>query len=124
MCGVLPEYWNTPGLAETLWKCLIVDPIGPNEQDEAFLCLEAITEHHFAEYIYEKLLPDLDISSLTPKAWQCARQYFVVINWNRQLLTTVSAYHLVPPFFFFVDFMASQRFGRVFSTNAMIDPLD
>lgn len=92
MCGSLPVYWNTPGLAETLWKCLIVDPIGPNEQDEAFLCLEAITEQHFAEYIYEKLLPDLDISSLTPKAWQCTRQYFVVINWNRQLLTTVSLY--------------------------------
>ncbi|KAG0045590.1 hypothetical protein BGZ83_009224 [Gryganskiella cystojenkinii] len=86
MCRIFSGFCNTPGLADALWNCFIADPIGPMEQDEAFLCLESITDPRFDEYIYEKLLPGLDVSKFTPKAWQCARQYFVVINWSRNLL--------------------------------------
>ncbi|KAG0375629.1 hypothetical protein BGX24_008849 [Mortierella sp. AD032] len=37
------QYWNSTTLADTLWDSLIVDPIGPQEQDETFSCLEAIS---------------------------------------------------------------------------------
>ncbi|KAG0316912.1 hypothetical protein BGZ99_006614 [Dissophora globulifera] len=84
MARNFPIYWNSPKLAETLWNSLIVNPIGTQEQDETFVCLEAITEPVFAEYIYEKLLPGLEISSITQKAWQCVRQYFLLLNWHRR----------------------------------------
>ncbi|KAG0002609.1 hypothetical protein BGZ79_002672 [Entomortierella chlamydospora] len=61
-------------------------PIGVQEQDEAFQCLEAMTEAHFVQYIYEKLLPRLDIATITQKAWQCVRQYFLLLNWHRGYL--------------------------------------
>ncbi|KAF9113716.1 hypothetical protein BGX27_000930 [Mortierella sp. AM989] len=71
MAKLFPVYWNSPNLAETLWSCFIVDPIGVQEQDEAFQCLEAMTESNFVQYIYEKLLAGLDIATITQKAWQC-----------------------------------------------------
>ncbi|KAF9401029.1 hypothetical protein BGX21_002899 [Mortierella sp. AD011] len=83
---LFPVYWNSPSLAETLWSCFIVDPIGVQEQDEAFQCLEAMTEAQFVQYIYEKLLPRLDIATITQKAWQCVRQYFLLLNWHRGYL--------------------------------------
>ncbi|KAF9352724.1 hypothetical protein BGX26_009493 [Mortierella sp. AD094] len=86
MARLFPVYWNSPNLAETLWGCFIVDPIGVQEQDEAFQCLEAMTEAHFVQYIYEKLLPGLDIATITQKAWQCVRQYFLLLNWHRGYL--------------------------------------
>ncbi|KAF9333682.1 hypothetical protein BGZ91_011161, partial [Linnemannia elongata] len=79
-----PPYWNSTTLADTLWSSLIVDPIGPQEQDETFSCLEAMNDLDFVLHIYDKLLPTLDIASMTPRAWHCVRQYFMVINWHRQ----------------------------------------
>ncbi|KAF9310793.1 hypothetical protein BG003_008108 [Podila horticola] len=37
-----------------------LDPIGQQEQDEAFLCLEGINDVKYAEYVYQTLLPGLD----------------------------------------------------------------
>ncbi|KAF8979549.1 hypothetical protein BGZ46_005284 [Entomortierella lignicola] len=86
MAKLFPVYWNSPNLAETLWSCFIVDPIGIQEQDEAFQCLEAMTEARFVQYIYEKLLAGLDIATISQKAWQCVRQYFLLLNWHRRFL--------------------------------------
>ncbi|KAI8603401.1 hypothetical protein EDD21DRAFT_34203 [Dissophora ornata] len=83
MARIFPKYWKSEDLADTLWNSLIVDPIGVQEQDAAFLCLEAMTESSFVEYIYGKLLPALDIPTITLKAWQCVRQYFLLLNWHR-----------------------------------------
>lgn len=84
-----PPYWNSTTLADTLWNSLIVDPIGPQEQDETFSCLEAMNDLDFVLHIYDKLLPTLDIASMTPRAWHCVRQYFMVINWHRQNILVV-----------------------------------
>ncbi|KAF9930001.1 hypothetical protein FBU30_001020 [Linnemannia zychae] len=79
-------FWNSTTLADTLWESLVVDPIGPQEQDETFGCLESIVEFDFVLHMYDKLLPTLDIATMTQKAWHCVRQYFLVINWHRQTL--------------------------------------
>ncbi|KAI1320684.1 hypothetical protein EDD11_010218 [Mortierella claussenii] len=86
MARIYPIQWNSSDLAETLWKCLIVDPIGTQEQDEAFICLEGMTEPHFMEYIYDTLLPGLEMAAVTPTAWQCVQRYFLLLNWNKQKL--------------------------------------
>ncbi|KAF9956284.1 Ubiquitin carboxyl-terminal hydrolase 34, partial [Modicella reniformis] len=91
MVKIFPMYWNSAELAETLWSCLIVDPIGIQEQDEAFSCLEAMGDHQFVEYVYERLLPGLEIATITPRAWQCVRQYFLVLNWNWRNLTVLQS---------------------------------
>ncbi|KAG0306868.1 hypothetical protein BGZ97_000587 [Linnemannia gamsii] len=85
-----PHYWNSTTLADTLWNSLIVDPIGPQEQDETFSCLESNTDLDFVLHLYDKMLPTLDIASMTPRAWHCIRQYFMVINWHRQNLVASS----------------------------------
>ncbi|KAF9438482.1 hypothetical protein BGZ76_007601 [Entomortierella beljakovae] len=84
MAKLFPVYWNSSSLAETLWSCLIVDPISVQEQDETFQCLEAMTEANFVQYIYEKLMDGLNIATITQKAWQCVRQYFLLLNWQRR----------------------------------------
>ncbi|KAF9905687.1 hypothetical protein EC991_001361 [Linnemannia zychae] len=86
MTRLYSSYWNSTTLADTLWESLIVDPIGAQEQDETFSCLEAIGDINFVLHLYGKLLPTLDISTLTPRAWFCVRQYFLFINWHRQNL--------------------------------------
>ncbi|KAF9580262.1 putative ubiquitin carboxyl-terminal hydrolase FAF-X, partial [Lunasporangiospora selenospora] len=80
---IVPVFWNSPELADTLWSNLIVDPIGPTEQDEAFQCLEAMSEPNFVEYVYDRLLPTLDVITITEKGWNCVRQYFLLVNWHR-----------------------------------------
>ncbi|KAF9917165.1 hypothetical protein BX616_001769 [Lobosporangium transversale] len=83
MARLYPVYWNSSDLADTLWSSLIVDPIGIQEQDEAFICLESMNEPHFVEYVYEKLLPTLEIARITQRAWHCVQRYFLLLNWNK-----------------------------------------
>ncbi|KAI7819439.1 hypothetical protein BC939DRAFT_460245, partial [Gamsiella multidivaricata] len=87
---IFPVYWNSPDLAETLWSCLIVDPISIQEQDETFACLEGIAEPQFVEYIYEILLPGLEVAAVTQKAWQCIKQYFLLLNWQKRNLVVAT----------------------------------
>ncbi|KAI9234743.1 MAG: hypothetical protein BYD32DRAFT_438947 [Podila humilis] len=84
MARIFPAFWSSTDLADTLWTCLIADPIGAQEQDEAFLCLEGINDLKFAEYVYQTLLPGLDVARITEKGWGCLRQYFLLINWHRR----------------------------------------
>jgi len=93
MAKIFPMHWNSAQLAETLWSSLVIDPIGIQEQDEAFACFEAMTEAQFIEYVYEKLLPGLDIATITSKAWSCVRQYFLILNWHWRNLVVVSMRH-------------------------------
>ncbi|KAF9195866.1 hypothetical protein BGZ50_003127 [Haplosporangium sp. Z 11] len=86
MTRIHSSYWNSPKLADTIWSSLIMDPIGIQEQDEAFTCLESMTEATFVEYVYEKLLPGLDVATISQKGWQCVRQYFLLVNWHQQSL--------------------------------------
>lgn len=90
MARIFPAFWSSTDLADTLWNCLIADPIGPQEQDEAFLCLEGINDLKFAEYVYQTLLPGLDVARITEKGWGCLRQYFLLINWHRRHVSVVS----------------------------------
>ncbi|KAF9091841.1 hypothetical protein BGX23_004831 [Mortierella sp. AD031] len=83
-------YWNSTALADTLWDSLIIDPIGPQEQDETFSCLESNQDLDFVLHLYDKRLPTLDIARITQKAWQCVRQYFLFSNWHRQNLIVTS----------------------------------
>ncbi|KAG0255604.1 hypothetical protein BG011_005045 [Mortierella polycephala] len=87
MTRIHSSYWNSPKLADTIWNSLIMDPIGIQEQDEAFTCLESMTEATFVEYVYEKLLPGLDVATISQKGWQCVKQYFLLVNWHQQSLT-------------------------------------
>jgi hypothetical protein len=89
MTRLYSPYWNSTTLADTLWESLIIDSIGPQEQDETFSCLEAIGDIDFVLHLYSNLLPTLDIATLTPRAWFCVRQYFLFINWHRQNLAVV-----------------------------------
>src|SRR5690554_6156862 len=90
MTRIHSSYWNSPKLADTIWSSLIMYPIGIQEQDEAFTCLESMTEDTFVEYVYEKLLPGLDVATISQKGWQCVKQYFLLVNWHQQSLTAVS----------------------------------
>ncbi|KAG0032025.1 hypothetical protein BGZ82_006708 [Podila clonocystis] len=83
MARMFPAFWSSTDLADTLWTCFIADPIGPLEQDEAFLCLEGINDVKYAEYVYQTLLPGLDVPTITEKGWACLRQYFLWTNWHR-----------------------------------------
>ncbi|KAF9428041.1 hypothetical protein BGZ94_003521 [Podila epigama] len=87
MSRLFPVYWSSIDLADTLWGCFIADPIGPQEKDEAFNCLEGINDFKFAEYVYQKLLPELDVTTLTERGWGCLRQYFLLINWHGSNVT-------------------------------------
>ncbi|KAF9938245.1 hypothetical protein BGZ67_000390 [Mortierella alpina] len=86
MAKIFPVSWGSPGLADTIWDCLIADPIGSQEQDATFSCLESMTEPRFVEHVYGKLLPGLDIATISQRGWHCVRQYFLLLNWHQQKL--------------------------------------
>ncbi|CAO3573904.1 unnamed protein product [Mortierella alpina] len=86
MAKIFPVSWGSPGLADTIWDCLIADPIGSQEQDATFSCLESMTEPRFVDHVYGKLLPGLDIATISQRGWHCVRQYFLLLNWHQQKL--------------------------------------
>ncbi|KAF9573120.1 hypothetical protein EC968_008969 [Mortierella alpina] len=86
MAKIFPVSWGSPGLADTIWDCLIADPIGSQEQDATFSCLESMTEPRFVEHVYGKLLPRLDVATISQRGWHCVRQYFLLLNWHQQKL--------------------------------------
>ncbi|KAF9957098.1 hypothetical protein BGZ72_002145 [Mortierella alpina] len=86
MAKIFPVSWGSPGLADTIWDCLIADPIGSQEQDATFSCLESMSEPRFVEHVYGKLLPGLDIATISQRGWHCVRQYFLLLNWHQQKL--------------------------------------
>ncbi|KAG0203301.1 hypothetical protein BGX28_004397 [Mortierella sp. GBA30] len=50
MAKVFAAAWNSPELADTVWYSLIADPIGNQEQDATFSCLESMAEPRFVEH--------------------------------------------------------------------------
>jgi len=82
-------YWSSTDLVDTLWDSLVVDPIGPQEQDETFSALESNQDYTFVMHLYDKRLPTLDIAAISHKAWLCVRQSFLFVNWHRGNLTVV-----------------------------------
>ncbi|KAG0229118.1 hypothetical protein BGW42_001784 [Actinomortierella wolfii] len=99
-----PDMWASTTIADKLWESLIVEPINAYDRDLTFRCLESITDHTFIMYIFEKLLPALDVRDLSEAAWSCIRQYFLQLNWNLKNLlvdvdqaTGIHSYIVVQP---------------------------
>ncbi|RIB07257.1 hypothetical protein C2G38_2252726 [Gigaspora rosea] len=77
---------------DVIWKCLIADPIGKQEQDEAFSYLDSITEYeHFISHFFSNRLPKLDVRYFSDQAFKYAKNCLLKVNTKNSRLRSASS---------------------------------
>src|SRR6185312_17447603 len=65
----LVKFFTSIDQTDIVWDCLIADPIGRSERDEAFACLESISNYELFHYhFFHDRLPQLDVQYFSENA--------------------------------------------------------
>ncbi|CAG8438368.1 11338_t:CDS:10 [Funneliformis caledonium] len=84
-------FFNSTAQTDVIWNCLIVDPIGKQEQDEAFSYFDHIIEYdHFTNHFFNDRLPELDVRFLSDQAFKYAKNCLLKVNAKNGRLRSTS----------------------------------
>ncbi|KAG9286507.1 hypothetical protein G9A89_014673 [Geosiphon pyriformis] len=79
-CETVPFFTST-SQTDIVWDCLVANPIGIPERDEAFICLENITEYdHFINHFFHNRMPQLDVRYFSEQALKYAKSCLLKVN--------------------------------------------
>ncbi|PKY49535.1 hypothetical protein RhiirA4_405561 [Rhizophagus irregularis] len=84
-------FFTSTAQTDVIWNCLIVDPIGKQEQDEAFSYFDHIIEYdHFTSHFFNNRLPELDVRYLSDQAFKYAKNCLLKVNAKNGRLRSTS----------------------------------
>ncbi|CAI2172590.1 20242_t:CDS:10, partial [Funneliformis geosporum] len=84
-------FFTSTAQTDVIWNCLIVDPIGKQEQDEAFSYFDHIIEYdHFTNHFFNDRLPELDVRFLSDQAFKYAKNCLLKVNAKNGRLRSTS----------------------------------
>ncbi|CAG8519826.1 15599_t:CDS:10 [Acaulospora morrowiae] len=84
-------FFTSTAQTDVIWKCLVADPIGKQEQDEAFSYLDNIIEYdHFISHFFNNRLPRLDVSHFSDQAFKYAKNCLLKVNTKNSRLRSTS----------------------------------
>jgi hypothetical protein len=96
------HFFTSTDQTDIIWDCLIADPIGRMERDEAFLCLEGINDYeNFTNHFFHNRLPQLDVRYFSEPALKYAKTCLMKVNRAKENLRVVCGAH-------------AMKFGYVF----------
>ena len=74
-------FFTSTAQADIIWNCLIADPIGKQEQDDAFSYLDRMIEHgHFTNHFFNVRLPELNVRHLSDEAFKYVKNCLLKVN--------------------------------------------
>jgi hypothetical protein len=83
-------FFTSTAQTDIIWNCLIVDPIGKQEQDEAFSYFDHIIEYdHFTSHFFNNRLPELNVRYLSDQAFKYAKNCLLKVNAKNGRLRSV-----------------------------------
>ena len=89
-------FFTSTAQADIIWNCLIVDPIGKQEQDEAFSYFDHIIEYdHFTSHFFNNRLPELNVRYLSDQAFKYAKNCLLKVNAKNGRLRSVCSNTLI-----------------------------
>ncbi|CAG8541215.1 3475_t:CDS:10 [Ambispora gerdemannii] len=75
------SFFTSTEQTDIIWDCLIAEPIGVSERDEAFQCLETIEEYnYFINHFFHNRLPQLDVRYFSEQALKYAKNCLLKVN--------------------------------------------
>ncbi|CAG8488554.1 749_t:CDS:10, partial [Cetraspora pellucida] len=84
-------FFTSTAQTDVIWRCLIADPIGKQEQDEAFSYLDNIIEYdHFISHFFNNQLPKLDVRYFSDQAFKYTKNCLLKVNTKNSRLRSAS----------------------------------
>ncbi|CAG8436597.1 9374_t:CDS:10 [Diversispora eburnea] len=86
------KFFKSTDQTDVIWQCLIADPIGKQEQDEAFSYLDNIIDYNFfISHFFDNCLPKLDVRYFSDQAFKYAKNCLLKVNTNNARLRSTSS---------------------------------
>ena len=74
-------FFTSTAQADIIWNCLIVDPIGKQEQNIAFSYLNRMIEYdHFTSHFFNVRMPELNVRYLSDQAFKYIKNCLLKVN--------------------------------------------
>ncbi|CAG8659289.1 19724_t:CDS:2, partial [Racocetra fulgida] len=84
-------FFTSTAQTDVIWRSLIADPIGKQEQDEAFSYLDNIIEYdHFISHFFNNRLSKLDVRYFSDQAFKYTKNCLLKVNTKNSRLRSAS----------------------------------